>query len=157
MSFSWLNSNISDKNIIVIPTRAIPECVAAMLSFKGDKECDANEAAMNKAVGRIKCGQMTFAVRDTKIEDKEIFTDDILGLIGSKIEVVGKYVDTTLLELCEKLCDEDTEFLTLYYGSDVKEEDANKMAELLEEKLDEVEVSVQYGGQPLYYYIISAE
>ena len=149
--------DISDKHIIVIPTRAIPECVAAMLSFNGDKECDANETAMNKAIGKIKCGQMTFAVRDTKIEDKEIFTDDILGLVGSKIEVVGKEVDATLVELCEKLCDEDTEFLTLYYGENVKEEDANRMAELLEEQLDEVEVSVQYGGQPLYYYIISAE
>jgi len=149
--------DISDKHIVVVPTRAIPECVSAMLAFNANKTADDNEKAMNKALAKIKCGQMTFAVRDTKIDDKEIFTDDILGLVGNKIEVVGKEVDKTLLELCNKLCDEDTEFLTLYYGNNVKEEEANKIAEEIEAQLDEVEVSVKYGGQPLYYYLLSAE
>lgn len=149
--------DISDKHIIVVPTRAIPECVSAMLAFSENKTWEENEKAFNKAVSSVKCGQMTFAVRDTTIDDIEIHTDDILGLVGSKIEVVGKEVKQTLLDLCDKLCDEDTEFVTLYYGNDVTEEEANEAAEIIEDRLDEVEVSVKYGGQPLYYYIISAE
>lgn len=149
--------DISDKHIVVIPTRAIPECVSAMLSFNESKSSEDNEKSMLKAISKIKCAQMTFAVRDTKIDDREIFTDDILGLIGGKIEVVGKDVNKTLSELCSKLCDEDSEFLTLYYGNNVTEDEANEIAEIIEEQLDEVEVSVKYGGQPLYYYIISAE
>ncbi|MBE7016275.1 MAG: DAK2 domain-containing protein, partial [Ruminococcaceae bacterium] len=149
--------DISEKHIIVVPTRAIPECVSAMLAFSPDKAWEENEKKLNKAVSGVKCGQMTFAVRDTNIDGIEIKTDDILGLVGSKIEVVGKDVKETLLELCDKLCDDDTEFVTLYYGNDVTEEDANEVAEIIEDRLDEVEVSVKYGGQPLYYYIISAE
>ncbi len=148
---------ISKKNVIVIPTRSIPECVAAMLKFNADKEPDANESAMNKAVSKVKSGQITYAVRDTQIDDKEIHKDDILGLEGSKIKAVGTKLDDVLMELTEEISDEDTEFVTLYYGEDVSEEEANKAAEMLEEALDEVEVSVKYGGQPLYYYIISVE
>lgn len=148
---------ISKKNVIVIPTRSIPECVSAMLKFSENKDAKANEQAMNKAVSKVKSGQITYAVRDTEIEDKKIGKDDILGLAGSKITVVGKNPSDVLLELCEGLCDEDSEFITLYYGEDIKKEEADKIAELLEEKLDEVEVSVKYGGQPLYYYIISVE
>ena len=148
---------ISEKNIIVIPTRSIPECISAMLAFNGEKDAESNEKAMNKAVSKVKTGQITYAVRDTEIEDKKIEKDDILGLSGSKINVVGKDPEDVLLELVEEIADEDSEFITLYYGEDVTEEDAEKVAELIEEKLDEVEVSVKYGGQPLYYYIVSVE
>ena len=148
---------ISDKHIIVIPTRSIPECVCAMLAFNGGKSAEDNEKAMNKAVSKVKTGQVTYAVRDTEIEDKKIQKDDILGLSGSKITVVGKEPEEVLYELVEQIADEDSEFITLYYGEDVTEETAEKAAEMLEEKLDEVEVSVKYGGQPLYYYIVSVE
>ena len=148
---------ISKKNVIVIPTRSIPECITAMLKFNENKSTADNETAMNKAVSKVKTGQITFAVRDTEIDDKKIQKDDILGLAGSKIEVVGKTPDDVLLELVEKIADEDSEFITIYYGEDVTEEEAEKLGEKIEEKLDEVEVSVKYGGQPLYYYIISVE
>ena len=148
---------ISEKNIIVIPTRSIPECIAAMLSFNSEKDSEANEKAMNKAVSKVKTGQVTYAVRDTEIEDKKIQKDDILGLSGSKITAVGKDPEDVLLELVEQIADEDSEFITLYFGEDVTEEEAEKVAEAIEDKLDEVEVSVKYGGQPLYYYIVSVE
>lgn len=148
---------ISDKKIVVIPTRSIPECISAMLVFNGEKDADTNEKAMNKAVSKVKTGQVTYAVRDTEIEDKKIQKDDILGLSGSKITAVGKEPENVLLELVEQIADEDSEFVTLYFGEDVTEEDAQKVAEAIEDKLDEVEVSVKYGGQPLYYYIVSVE
>jgi len=148
---------ISEKKIIVIPTRSIPECISAMLVFNGEKDAEANEKAMNKAVSKVKTGQITYAVRDTEIEDKKIQKDDILGLSGSKITAVGKDPEDVLLELVEQIADDDSEFVTLYYGEDVTEEEAEKVAEKIEEKLDEVEVSVKYGGQPLYYYIVSVE
>ncbi len=148
---------ISKKNVRVIPTRAIPECIAAMLKFSEGKDADTNEALMNKAISKVKTGQITYAVRDTEIDDKKISKDDILGLAGSKISVVGKDVSKVLLELIDKISDEDSEFITLYYGEDVTKEDAEKLAEILEDRLDEVEVSAKYGGQPLYYYIISVE
>ena len=148
---------ISEKNIVVIPTRSIPECISAMLAFNGEKDTEANEKAMNKAVSKVKTGQITYAVRDTEIEDKKIEKDDVLGLSGSKIAVVGKDPEDVLLELVEEIADEDSEYITLYYGEDVTEEEAEKVAEAIEDKLDEVEVSVKYGGQPLYYYIVSVE
>ena len=148
---------ISEKNMIVIPTRSIPECISAMLVFNGEKDVEANEKAMNKAVSKVKTGQITYAVRDTEIEDKKIQKDDILGLSGSKITAVGKNPEEVLLELVEQIADDDSEFITLYYGEDVTEEQAEKVAKAIEDKLDEVEVSVKYGGQPLYYYIVSVE
>lgn len=148
---------ISEKNIVVIPTRSIPECISAMLVFNGEKTDTENEKAMNKAVSKVKTGQVTYAVRDTEIEDKKIHKDDILGLSGSKITTIGKEPEEVLNELVEQMADDDTEFVTLYYGEDINKETAEAAAEALEKRLDEVEVSVQYGGQPLYYYIVSVE
>lgn len=148
---------LAGKNVIVIPTRSIPECISAMLKFSPDKEAELNEKNMNNAIGKVKTGQITYAVRDTQIDDKDIKEGDILGLAGSKITAIGKTPSAVLSELAETLCDEDTEFVTLYYGEDTKKEEAEAAAQMLEESLDEVEVSVKYGGQPLYYYIISAE
>ena len=148
---------ISDKKLIVIPTRSIPECVSAMLAFNGEKSVEDNERIMNKAVSKVKTGQVTYAVRDTEIDDKKIQKDDILGISQGKITSVGKNPEDVLYELAEQIADEDSEFVTLYYGEDVTEDVAEKAAEILEEKLDEVEVSVKYGGQPLYYYIVSVE
>lgn len=148
---------ISKKKIVVIPTRSIPECINAMLAFNSEKTAEDNEKAMNKAVLKVKTGQVTYAVRDTEIEDKKIKKGDILGLSGSKITAVGKKPDQVLIELVSQLSDEDSEFVTLYFGEDVDEKTANKLAEKIEEKLDEVEVSVKYGGQPLYYYIVAVE
>lgn len=148
---------ISQKNVIVIPTKAVPECVSAMLKFNADKDAQTNEAAMVKAMGKVTTGQVTFAVRDTTADDKEIHSGDILGLKGSSIKAVEKTPEDALLKIADEIVDDDTEFVTLYYGEEVTKEDAENAARLLEEKYDETEVSVKYGGQPLYYYIISAE
>lgn len=148
---------ISQKNVIVIPAKNIPECIAAMLKFNGDKAADANETAMNKAMSKVTSGQITYAVRDTVVDDKQITSGDILGLLGSAIKSVEKTPKDALLKLCDEMVDEDTEFITLYYGEEITEEEAREAAELIEETYDETEVSVKYGGQPLYYYIISAE
>jgi hypothetical protein len=150
---------IENKEIIVIPTTNVPECISAMMAFNDKKDAAANETAMTKATHAVKAAQITYAVRDTEIDDKEIKKDDILGIVGSDISVVGKETDDVLDELVENLVDDDSEFITLYYGKDVKKADAEAAAARLEEKYedDEIEVTVKRGGQPLYYYIISVE
>lgn len=148
-----------DKEITVIPTRNIPECISAMMAFNAAKDVKANEAAMTKAIGKVKAGQITYAVRDTEVEDTEIKKDDILGIVGSDISVVGEDRSDVLDALVESLVDEDSEFITVYYGKDVKKAEAEAAAVRLEEKYaeDEIEVTVRRGGQPLYYYIVSVE
>lgn len=149
--------DISDKNIVVIPTRSIPECISAMLVYSEEKDAKANEAKMLKAVNGVKTGQVTFAVRDTEADGKEIKKDDILGICSGKITSVGNSPEDVLFELIGGMADEDSEFITLYYGDSVTEDAANAVAERIEEEFDEIEVSVKYGGQPLYYYIVSVE
>lgn len=148
-----------DKKIIVIPAKNIPQCISAMMAFNGNKDAQTNETAMTKAMGKVSAGQITYAVRDTEVEGTEIKKDDILGIVGSDISVVGESRDDVLDALTETLIDEDTEFITVYYGKDVKKTEAEAAAKRLEEKYadDEIEVTLRRGGQPLYYYIISAE
>lgn len=148
-----------DKNVIVIPSRNIPECISAMVSFNERKDASANEEIMNKALKKVQSASITYAVRDTEIDDIEIKKDDILGLCGSEITMVDKDVDTVLDRLADSLIDEDTEYLTLYYGKDIKKADAEAAAARLEEKYsdDEIEVSLKKGGQPVYYYVLSVE
>jgi DAK2 domain fusion protein YloV len=148
---------ISDKNIIVIPTKTIPQCVSCMVSFSASKSAEQNEAAMNKAMGNVKTGQITFAVRDTQIDELSIKEGDILGLLEGKISTTGKSPEEVLKELAKEMCDDDTEFLTVYYGEDISKETAEELAEFLEEEYPDVEISMQNGTQPLYYYILSAE
>ncbi|MDD6214638.1 MAG: DAK2 domain-containing protein [Firmicutes bacterium] len=148
---------ISKKNITVIPTKSIPACVAAMLAYNEAKDAENNEKAMNKAISNVKSGQITFAVRDTEVDGQKISKDDILGIAEGKIKSVGKSVSDVLCGVVDEMYDEDSEFITLYYGSGVTEEDAQKAGKILEEKYEDTEVSVKYGGQPLYYYLVSVE
>lgn len=150
-------AKISDKSVIVIPARSIPQCVSAMLAFNGDRTPEENEAKMVKALSKVKTGQITFAVRDTEIEDQKISEGDILGIAEGKIKAVKKDVSETLSALMAEITDDDSEFVTLYYGEDVTKEDAEAAAEELEENYPDIEFSVMYGGQSLYYYIISVE
>lgn len=148
---------ISQKNIIVIPTRSIPEGVAAIMKFNGEKPEKDNETAMNKAVKAVTSAQITYAVRDTEADGKTIKKDDILGLVGSNIAEVGKDPQNVLLDLLKGIVTDDSEFITLYFGEDVKKEDAEAIGAKIEDEYEDVEVFVKYGGQPLYYYIISVE
>lgn len=130
-----------------------------MVEFNDKKSAEANEKAMNKAIGRVTSGQLTYAVRDTEIDGIEIKKDDILGMVEGKIVTVGKDIDDVLNRVVSQMVDEDTEFLNVYYGKEIKKPQADVMLKALETKYadDEIEVSFKKGGQPLYYYIISAE
>ncbi len=149
--------DISDKNIVVIPTKTIPQCVCCMLSFSPSKSGEQNEKAMLSAMENVKTGQVTFAVRDTEIDGLKINEGDILGLFEGKISSTGKNPEEVLKNLAAEMCDDDTEFLTIYYGEDVSKEAAEEIAQILEDEFEDIEVSVKNGAQPLYYYIISAE
>ncbi len=150
-------AKISEKNIVVIPSKSIPQCVTALMAFDAQKDAAQNEEKMKKALQNVKTGQITFAVRDTEIEGHEISEGDILGIAEGKIETVTKTVDETCTELVHKMVDDDSEFVTLYYGNEVGQEEAQALLEKFEEEYPDVEFSLQYGGQNLYYYIISVE
>ena len=149
--------DIAKAHVVVIPTKSIPQCVAAMLAFNGEKDAQANESAMNQAAGRVKTGQVTYAVRDTEIDGRKIAEGDILGMFDKDIAATGTSPDDVCTELIGSMTDEDSEFLTVYYGQDVTEEAAEQLEEQLSGLYDDLEISVQYGGQALYYYIVSVE
>ena len=150
---------IEDKRVIVIPTRSVPECIASLIAFDARKTTAGNEETMNKSMKKIRSASITYAVRDTEIDDIEIKKDDILGIDGSDITMVGKGIDEVLEKLVDSIVDEDTEYVTLYYGKDVKKADAEAAAARLEEKYseDEIEVTAKRGGQPVYYYVLGVE
>lgn len=147
-----------DKNVIVIPSKNTPQCITAMMSFNIKKNASDNETLMVKALDSVKTGQITFAVRDTEIEDVHIHKNDIIGMINNDIRVVGADVNDVLEELVKQLIDDDTEYITVYTGKDVKKQQIEDAANRLSSyENDEIEVSFKKGSQPLYYYIISAE
>ncbi len=146
-----------DKDIVVIPTKNIPQGITAMINYIDGNSAEENEAAMTEAMQQIRSGQVTYAVRDTSIDGKEIKQGDIMGLSDKTIEVVGSDVKETTLRLIDALKDEETELVTLYFGEESSEEEAQEIAAAVSEKYDEIEVEVEYGGQPIYYYFISVE
>ena len=148
---------LSGKNVIVIPTRSIPQCVGAMVAFSENKSAEINERSMNNAAKAVKTGQITFAVRDTSVENQKISKGDILGLKEGKITNVGSNAEEVLFDLVDEMYDDDSEFITVYYGKGIKKQTVSDILENLEEKYPDCEVSVRKGGQPLYYYIISVE
>ena len=150
-------AEIADKNVIVIPTTSIPQCVTAMMSFNEKKDVLANEKALSRAMREVKSAQVTFAVRDTEYEGHQIKKGDILGIVEGKITAIGKSPEVVAEKLIERMADEDSEFITLYSGKSAKKQAAEEMLERLEDAYDDFEVSLKKGGQPLYYYIISVE
>lgn len=150
---------VENKKVIVIETKNIPQCITALMSFNENKSAQDNEKAFIKAMSKVKDGQITYAVRDTEIEGVKIKKDDVIGIVGGKIAFAGKDREAVLEKTIAKMVNEDTEFITVYYGKDIKKTEAELMAKALEAKYedDEIEVSVKKGGQPLYYYIISVE
>ena len=145
------------KNIIVIPTTSVPQGIAAILSFSEDMSPEENTDAMKEAISAVKSGEVTYAVRDTSVDGKEIRNGDIMGISDKGIDVVGTSVEEVTTSLIEGLVDEDSGLITLYYGSDVSKEDAEKLCDALTEKFDDLEVELHEGGQPIYYYIVSVE
>lgn len=150
-------SLVEDKEIIVIPTKTVPQGITAIINFMPDADAKTNEEAMLEEIKNVKTGQMTYAVRDTHIDDKEIHEGDIMGIGDSGILAVGKDLEETTKELIANLVDEDSELISIYYGEEVSEEEAEKFAGEIEELYPDVDVDIQFGGQPIYYYMLAVE
>ena len=150
-------SLVEEKEIIVIPTKTVPQGITAIINFMPDADAKTNEEAMLEEIKNVKTGQVTYAVRDTHIDDKEIHEGDIMGIGDSGILAVGKDVEETTKELIANLVDEDSELISIYYGEEVSEEDAEKFTEEITELYPDVDVDIQFGGQPIYYYVLAVE
>ena len=148
---------VEDKEIVVIPTKTVPQGVTAIINFMSDADVKENEEAMLEGIRSVKSGQVTYAVRDTHIDDKEIHEGDIMGIGDAGILAVGKDVEETTKELLARLVDEDSELISLYYGEEVKEEDASRFIEEIEGIYPDLDVDAHFGGQPIYYYILAVE
>ena len=146
-----------DKDIIVIPTKTVPQGITAIINYMPEADVDSNIEAMKEGIENVKTGQVTYAVRDTHIDDKEIHEGDIMGIGDAGILAVGQSVEQTAKEMLSKMADEDTELISLYYGQDVLEEDAVRFAEEVEGLYPDVDVDLHSGGQPIYYYVMSVE
>lgn len=148
---------VEDKEIIVIPTKTVPQGITAIINFVPDADAKSNEETMLEEIGNVKSGQVTYAVRDTHIDDKDIHQGDIMGIGDSGILSVGKDIAETTLEMLEQLVDDDSELISLYYGQDVTEEEADAFTKEVEKLYPDVDVDVHSGGQPIYYYVLAVE
>lgn len=147
----------TDKNLLVIPTKTIPQGITAVINFVAEMTPDENEEIMIQEIKKVSSGQVTYAVRDTIIDDKEIKKDDYMGIGDSGILSVGTDIMEVSREMVKQMLKEDSELISIYYGSDVTEEDAESFRNLVEEAFPDCDVELQYGGQPIYYYVISVE
>ena len=150
-------ADLTDGNIIVLPTKNAAMGVGAVVSFNPDATPEENKEAMTAAAEQVKTGQITFAVRDTVFEDKEIKEGDIIGIHNGRIEVVGSDIHDVAVELVRSVVEDGDTLITIYYGQDTKEETAAALKDEVAALFPDMDVEVQYGGQPLYYYLISAE
>ncbi len=150
-------SLVEDKNVIVIPTKTVPQGITAIINFIPDMSAEENEEVMLEEIKRVKTGQVTYAVRDTCIDEKEIHKDDIMGIGDAGILAVGTDIAETTKEMFAELVDEDSELVSIYYGADVSEEDAMKLTEEIEALYPDLDVDTHFGGQPIYYYVVSVE
>ena len=150
-------SLIKDKNIVVIPSTTVPQGISAIIAYDPSQTPEDNTGSMTEAMSLVQTGQVTYAVRDTSIDGKTIATGDIMGIGDDKIVAVGSDIHETTVALVDALVNEDSELICLYYGDDVKEEDANALLDVIEKKYKNCDVELHYGGQPIYYYVISVE
>lgn len=146
-----------DKKVVVIPSTNIPQGIAAMINFMPGQPVEENTQQMTEEMGNVKSGQVTYAVRDTQMDGKEIKQGDYMGIADKKIVAVEKGLPEVTVELVEGMIDEESELISLYYGADVTEKDAEAVADLILKDHDDLEVEVQYGGQPVYSYFVSVE
>ncbi len=148
---------VEDKNVVVIPTKTIPQGITAVINYVPDMGPEENEATMSEEITRVKTGEVTYAVRDTMIDDKEIKQGDYMGIGDAGILAVGSDIEEVSFQMIEAMMEEDLELISIYYGADTTEEAAQKLKERVEERYPSCDIELQYGGQPIYYYIISAE
>ena len=148
---------VEDKEIVVVPSKTVPQGIAAMINFIPDHSKEDNLESMTEEMSRIKTGQVTYAVRNTVIDDKEIHEGDIMGIGDHGILAVSQSIEETVIETLAAMIDEDCELVSIYYGSDVEEADAEAVLEKAQETWPQLEFELQSGGQPIYYYLLSAE
>ena len=146
-----------DKEIVVVPTKTIPQGITAMISYVPEKNSAENTEAMLQAIERVKTGQVTYAVRDTRIDDKEIHEGDIMGIGDHGILAVGKDRLEVTKETVAEMVDDESEVISIYYGADIEEAEAEELAAAIEEEYPDCDVELNAGGQPIYYYVISVE
>jgi hypothetical protein len=146
-----------EKKIFVIPTKTIPQGISALINFIPEQSPQENADRMTEELSNTKSGQITYAVRDTVIDDKEIKENDYMGIGDAGLLSVGADMEQTLIDMVDQLVDEDSGIISLYYGDEVSEEQARRMADKLQERYGDLEVEVNNGGQPIYYYILSVE
>lgn len=150
-------NELTDKNVIVIPTKNIPQGISALLAFDEDVNSDANKEAMEEMMSAVRCGQVTFAARDSVIDGFDIHKNDIMGMINGGIKAAGNDVNTVAAELADAMIDDDSGVVSIYYGADTDEKQAKKLQTIIAEKHKDLDVSLVYGGQPVYYYFLAVE
>lgn len=148
---------VEDKRIVVIPTKTVPQGITAVINYVPDTDVEAVEAMMNESIGNVKTGQVTYAVRDTVIDDKTIKQNDFMGIGDVGILSVGTNMPQVTADMIKDMIDDDTELISIYYGADVTEEDAEDLGAKIEALYPKCDVELQFGGQPIYYYIVSCE
>ena len=150
-------SELTEKNVVVLPTKSVPMGISAALAFNPEASVEENTEAMTEAASNVHTASITYAVRDTNFENREIHAGDIMGMLDNKLEILGSDVETVAVECAEKMVNDESSLITVYYGSDKTEEEAQALADTLEEKYPDCDVEVQNGGQPLYYYLVAVE
>lgn len=150
-------SLVKEKHVFVIPTKTIPQGITAMINYIPDKTAEENAASMSEELANVKTGQVTYAVRDTVIDDKEIKQGDFMGIGDKSILAVGQELDATAKAMIEEMVDEESGIISVYYGEEVTGEQATAFGESLQTAFPEIEIEVQFGGQPIYYYVVSVE
>ena len=157
MAANQAQAMTEDKKIIVIPTKTVPQGITAVINYVPDMSPEENAENMAREIGNVKTGQVTYAVRDTMIDDKEIKQGDYMGIGDAGILSVGSEVDDTAYDMIREMMEEDLELISLYYGADVTEEKAQALKARIEEAYPDSDIELQYGGQPIYYYNVSIE
>ena len=148
---------VEDKNVVVIPTKTIAQGITAVINFVPDMDVSENETVMCEEITRVKTGEVTYAVRDTQIDDKEIKQGDYMGIGDAGILAVGPQMNDVIYSMVDEMIDDESELISVYYGEEISEEAAQEICDTISEKYGSCDVELQYGGQPIYYYIISVE
>ncbi len=146
-----------EKKVVVIPTTTVPQGITALINFVPEAGADANEELMNEVIGMVKTGQVTYAIRDTEIDDWDIKEGDFMGIGDSSILSAGTEIEEVVRDMIQSLVEEDSSFICVYYGEEIDQDQAEKLGEFVAKEYPECEVEIQYGGQPIYYYIVSVE
>lgn len=150
-------SLVKDKKIMVIPTKTVPQGITAIINYVPDMTVEENAKTMTEEIANVATGQVTYAVRDTNIDGKEIKQGDFMGIGDSGILSVGTAISDVAMTMIDEMMSDEMELISIYYGSEITEEDAESLRVRVEEKYSSCDIELQQGGQPIYYYIVSVE